>query len=52
LRFLTETGLALGTEGTVTANRTEAGIVSLRTTAGDTTLGREAAGKILVVPKD
>lgn len=52
LRFLTETGLALGTEGSVTTNRAEAGIVSLRTKAGETTLGREAAEKILVVPRE
>lgn len=52
LRFLTETGLALGTEGAVTVNRAEAGIVSLRTASGETTLGREAAEKILVVPKE
>jgi DtxR family Mn-dependent transcriptional regulator len=51
LRFLTETGLALGTEGQVTANRAEAGIVTLRTAAGETTLGRQAAEKILVTPK-
>jgi DtxR family Mn-dependent transcriptional regulator len=49
LRFLTEAGLALGTEGQVTANRAEAGIVTLRTHTGDTTLGRAAAEKILVV---
>lgn len=52
LRFLTETGLALGTEGDVTANRVEAGIVGLRTDSGETTLGREAAEKILVVPRE
>jgi DtxR family Mn-dependent transcriptional regulator len=51
LRFLTEAGLALGTEGEVTANRVEAGIVSLRTNSGETTLGREAATKVLVVPR-
>ena len=52
LRFLTETGLALGTTGDVTNNRAEAGIVTLRTPAGETTLGRAAAEKILVVPKE
>jgi DtxR family Mn-dependent transcriptional regulator len=52
LRFLTETGLALGTEGDVLANRAEAGTVTLRTSAGETTLGRQAAEKILVMPKE
>lgn len=52
LRFLTESGLALGTEGQITANRAEAGIVSLRTDDGETTLGRAAAEKILVVVRE
>jgi DtxR family Mn-dependent transcriptional regulator len=52
LRFLTETGLPLGTEGKIVANRAEAATVTLRTTSGDTTLGRQAAEKILVMPKE
>jgi DtxR family Mn-dependent transcriptional regulator len=52
LRFLTETGLALGTEGNVLTNRAEAGILTLRTSSGETTLGRQAAEKILVTPKE
>jgi DtxR family Mn-dependent transcriptional regulator len=50
LRFLSESGLPLGTEGEVTANRPEAGLVSLVSGGETTSLGREAAEKILVVP--
>jgi DtxR family transcriptional regulator, Mn-dependent transcriptional regulator len=50
LRFLSESGLPLDTEGEVTANRAEAGLVSIVTNGETTSLGREAAEKILVVP--
>jgi DtxR family Mn-dependent transcriptional regulator len=49
LRFLSSSGLPLGTAGQVTANRVEAGIVTIRVAGQETTLGREAAEKILVV---
>jgi DtxR family Mn-dependent transcriptional regulator len=52
LRYLTESGLPLGTIGQVTANRAEAGTVTVRVDAEETTLGHEAAGKILVIPAD
>jgi DtxR family Mn-dependent transcriptional regulator len=48
LRFLTESGLPLGTEGTVVANRTEAGIVTITIAGHETTLGHKAAQMILV----
>lgn len=51
LRFLTETGLALGAHGTVTANRPEAGIVGVEIGDRAAMLGREAAEKVLVVPR-
>jgi DtxR family Mn-dependent transcriptional regulator len=52
LRFLTESGLVLGTEGEVTANRPEAGIVALAVGSQQTTLGRAVAEKILVAPRE
>jgi DtxR family transcriptional regulator, Mn-dependent transcriptional regulator len=51
LRYLSEAGLPLGVEGEVTANRAEAGIVSVRVGDEETTLGRDAAGKILVAAR-
>jgi DtxR family Mn-dependent transcriptional regulator len=50
LRYLSECGLHLGTEGALTENRPEAGALVFR--SGDRTiaLGRDAAGKVLVVP--
>lgn len=51
LRYLTEEGLALGARGTVTANRPEAGIVSVAIDDRETTLGREAAERVLVAPQ-
>jgi hypothetical protein len=48
---LSEAGLPLGVEGVVTANRSEAGIVSVRVGRSETTLGHEAAGKILVAAR-
>ena len=51
LRYLSEAGLALGAQGKVTANRTEAGIVTVTVNGQSTTLGRNAAEKILVATK-
>ena len=48
LRYLTEVGLALGAEGEVAANHREAGVVRVRVNGSETTLGREAAEKLLV----
>ena len=48
LRYLSEAGLPLGTEGEVMAHLTEAGTVTVRVRAGETTLGRAAAEKLLV----
>jgi DtxR family Mn-dependent transcriptional regulator len=52
LRFLTEAGLVLGTEGQVTANRSEAGIVTLSLGGEPMTLGCAVAEKILVTPTE
>ena len=48
LRYLSEMGLPLGTEGKVSANRSEAGIVTVNIDGNETTLGHEAAHKLLV----
>ncbi len=48
LRYLTQSGLPLGTEGRVVANRTESGVVSVDVDGRVTSLGHEAAAKILV----
>ena len=48
LRFLTETGLSLGVEGTVVSRATAAGTVTVRLGDDNTTLGLSAAEKILV----
>ncbi|MCE9544591.1 MAG: metal-dependent transcriptional regulator [Planctomycetia bacterium] len=48
LRFLSESGLAVGTAGRVMSNRSEAGVVVIQVGDGEITLGYEAAGKILV----
>lgn len=52
LRFLSETGLPLGTHGRVVANRAEAGTVTVEVAGQETTLGREAAEKLLVTGID
>ena len=51
LRFLTESGLTLGTLGAVVANRVEAGIVTVMVDSQQTSLGREAAEKIFVTSR-
>ncbi|HEX4131654.1 MAG TPA: metal-dependent transcriptional regulator [Pirellulales bacterium] len=48
LRFLTETGLQLGSQGRVLANRPESGVVRVVIGSQETTLGRSAADKLLV----
>lgn len=48
LRYLSESGLPLGATGVVTANHVEAGIVAIEVDGKVATLGREAAGKLLV----
>jgi DtxR family Mn-dependent transcriptional regulator len=48
LRYLTQTGLPLGTEGRIVTNRMEAGVVSVQVGGNLTSLGHEAAAKILV----
>ncbi len=50
LRYLSGAGLPLGSAGEVLANRTEAGIVTIEINGHETTLGREAAEKLLVGP--
>lgn len=52
LRYLSESGLALGAVGEVKANRAEAGIVTINVAGQQTTLGRAAAEKILVAAAD
>ncbi len=48
LRYLTECGLDLGAEGTLTENRPEAGVLACKLRDRVAALGFEAAGKILV----
>jgi DtxR family Mn-dependent transcriptional regulator len=48
LRFLTESGFTLGTEGQVLSNRVESGVVRVRVEGRETTLGRQAAEKLCV----
>jgi DtxR family Mn-dependent transcriptional regulator len=48
LRYLAENGLPLGAEGRVVANHAEAGIVTVEIDGASSTLGRDAAGKLLV----
>lgn len=48
LRFLTDAGLTLGSSGVVTANRRESGVVQVKVGDRDSSIGRDAAHKILV----
>ena len=48
LRYLSESHMQLGVEGRVVANRDEAGIVTVQLGEHETTLGRQAAEKVLV----
>jgi DtxR family Mn-dependent transcriptional regulator len=51
LRFLSSSGLPLGAQGRVVAHGSEAGIVTVKVGGKQTTLGRAAADKIRVTPK-
>ncbi len=48
LRYLSETGLPLGVEGSVSAHRPEAGVVTIKVDGAETTLARGVAEKLLV----
>lgn len=48
LRFLSEARLTIGCEGTVLSNRNESGVVTVAIEGQETTLGREAAEKVLI----
>jgi DtxR family Mn-dependent transcriptional regulator len=50
LRFLADAGLPLGTTGRLVTHHREAGTVVIEVAGATATLGREAAGKILVTP--
>ncbi len=49
LRYLTECGLDLGTEGHLVENRPEAGALIIQVGGQTIALGREAGGKVLVI---
>ena len=49
LRYLSEVGLTLDSTGLVLSNRTEAGVLDIKLPAGERTIGREVADKLLVV---
>jgi DtxR family Mn-dependent transcriptional regulator len=48
LRYLSDSGLLLGAAGHLVRHRPEAGIITVHVESGETTLGREAAEKLLV----
>lgn len=48
LRYLSESGLSLGAQGDVAANRREAGVVTLKVGGVDITLARDVAEKLLI----
>ncbi|HLA83497.1 MAG TPA: FeoA family protein, partial [Thermoguttaceae bacterium] len=50
LRYLTQSGLSLGTTAAVVANRVEAGILVLETNGRQITLSRSAAEHLLIAP--
>jgi DtxR family Mn-dependent transcriptional regulator len=52
LRYLSESGLALGTVGRVAKVRDEAGIITVFVAAGERTLARAAADKLMVIAPD
>lgn len=49
LRYLTECGLDLGTTGVLLENRPEAGALVIQVSERPVALGREAAGKVMVI---
>lgn len=50
LRFLSESQLTIGAVGRIVTNRVESGAISVEVAGRATTLGRDAAQKILIVP--
>lgn len=48
LRYLSSTGLPLGAQGEVVARQAEAGVLTIRVDGNETTLGLDAAEKLLV----
>ncbi len=48
LRYLAETGLRIGAEGTIAKIRPQAGVIVLRMGTEETTLSREIADKLVV----
>ena len=52
LRYLSESGLDLGAVGSVSSNRSEAGVVTVNVNATSTTMARDAAEKLLVENPD
>jgi DtxR family Mn-dependent transcriptional regulator len=48
LRYLSETGLALGTEGVVASNRPESGVIKVKIQDLEATLSQQVAEKLLV----
>lgn len=48
LRYLTETGLRLDAEGSVLANRTESGTITVEVVGHETTLSHDVADRLLV----
>ena len=48
LRYLADTGLRIGAEGTIAEIRPQAGVIVLRIAAQETTLSREIADKLVV----
>ncbi|GAG41556.1 unnamed protein product, partial [marine sediment metagenome] len=48
LRYLSDSGLPLGAKGVVVSNQPEAGVITIEVAAKQTTLGHEAAAKLLV----
>jgi DtxR family Mn-dependent transcriptional regulator len=52
LRYLSESGLSLGAEGQLIANRVESGVVTVRASGSDIAMARDAAEKLLVERTD
>ena len=52
LRYLSDNGLSLGARGRVVSNSDEAGVVTISVDGAETTLGLDAAAKILVTAED
>lgn len=52
LRYLTDSGLALGTVGRVVANRSEAGVMAIVVNGNEIPLAREAAEKLMIAPTE